>query len=94
MLGVEQMEKLSTIRNQEMMCREQALLDEDRRVFRLAQAENWAQRALDEITFHFRDVRDNRFNGEFNPTTAQPQSEEGMSGSRGGKQYRSMDRGG
>jgi len=81
------MDKLSTIRNQEMMCREQALLDEGRRAFWLAQAEKWAQRALDEITFHFRGVRDNRFSGEFNPTTAQPQSEvKGMSGSRGGKQ--------
>ena len=90
-LGVEQMDKLSTIRNQEMMCRERALLDKDRRTFWLAEAEKWALPALAEITFHFRDVRENKFSGEFNPTTAQPRSEEGMSRSRGGKQWRPMD---
>jgi hypothetical protein len=70
-----------------MMCRERALLDKDGRALRLAQAEKWAQRALDEIAFHFREVGENRFTGEFNPTNAQPQSEgEGMNGAHGGKQ--------
>jgi hypothetical protein len=88
MLGSEaKMDKLSKIRDQEMMCRERALLDKDRRAFWLEQAEKWAQRALDEITFHFREVGENKFTGEFNPTNAQPRSEgEAMSGSLGGKQ--------
>ena len=49
------MNKLIEIRNQEMMCRERALLDSERRDFWLAKAEEWAQRALDEIAFHFRE---------------------------------------
>ena len=48
------MNKLAEIRNQEMMCRERALLDPERRAFWLAKAEEWDQRALDEIAFHFR----------------------------------------
>ena len=48
------MDKLIEIRNQEMMCRERALSDFERRDFWLAKAEEWAQRALDEIAFHFR----------------------------------------
>ena len=48
------MNKLIEIRNQEMMCRERALLDSERRDFWLAKAEEWGQRALDEIAFHFR----------------------------------------
>ena len=34
---------------------ERAALDADRRVFWLAQAEEWEQRALDEIAHHFRE---------------------------------------
>ena len=49
------MNKLVEIRSQEFMCRERALLDSERRMFWLAQAEEWAQRALDEIAFHFRE---------------------------------------
>ncbi len=49
------MDKLAEIRNQELICRERALSDTDRRAFWLAKAEEWAQRALDEIAFHFRD---------------------------------------
>ena len=49
------MNKLIEIRNQEMMCRERALLDSERRDFWLAKAEEWGQRALDEIAFQFRE---------------------------------------
>jgi hypothetical protein len=49
------MHKLAEIRSQEMMCRERALLDSERRDFWLAKAEEWGQRALDEIAFHFRE---------------------------------------
>jgi hypothetical protein len=49
------MKKLVEIRNQEFMCRERALLDSERKIFWLAQAEEWEQRALDEIAFHFRE---------------------------------------
>ena len=49
------MNKLVEIRNQEMMCRERALLESERRDFWLAKAEEWGQRALDEIALHFRD---------------------------------------
>ena len=49
------MNKLVEIRNQEFMCRERALLDSERKVFWLAKAEEWAQRALDEIVFQFRE---------------------------------------
>jgi hypothetical protein len=49
------MNKLVEIRNQEMMCRERALLESERRAFWLAKAEEWEQRALDEIAFHFRE---------------------------------------
>ena len=47
--------KLVEIRSQESMCRERAALDSKRRVFWLAQAEEWEQRALDEIAYHFRE---------------------------------------
>ena len=47
------MNKLIEIRNQEMMCRERALFDIERRTFWLAKAEELEQRALDEIAFHF-----------------------------------------
>jgi hypothetical protein len=49
------MNKLIEIRSHEMMCRERALLDSERREFWLAKAEEWEQRALDEIVFHFRE---------------------------------------
>jgi uncharacterized protein YdaU (DUF1376 family) len=44
------MKKLAEMRNQEMMCRERALLDTDCGAFWLAKADQWAQqRANDEI---------------------------------------------
>jgi hypothetical protein len=49
------MNKLAEIRSQEYVCRERAALDSGRRVFWLAQAEEWEQRALDEIARHFRE---------------------------------------
>ena len=49
------MNKLVEIRSQEYMCRERAALDSERRMFWLAQAEEWEQRALDEIAYHFRE---------------------------------------
>ena len=49
------MNKLVEIRGQEFMCRERASLDSERKTFWLAQAEEWEQRALDEIAFHFRE---------------------------------------
>jgi hypothetical protein len=49
------MNKLIEIRNQELMCRDRALLDSERREFWLAKAEEWGHRALDEIAFHFRE---------------------------------------
>jgi hypothetical protein len=49
------MNKVIGIRNQEYICRERALLDRDHRPFWLAKAEEWEQRALDEIAFHFRE---------------------------------------
>ena len=49
------MNKLVEIRSQELICRERAAHDAERRVFWLAQAEEWEQRALDEIAFHFRE---------------------------------------
>jgi len=49
------MKKLVEIRSQELMCRERAMLDSERKIFWLAQAEEWEQRALDEIAYHFRE---------------------------------------
>jgi hypothetical protein len=49
------MNRLVAIRSQESLCRERAALDSERRIFWLAQAEEWEQRALDEIAFHFRE---------------------------------------
>jgi len=49
------MDKLVEIRNQEFLCRERAAFDSERKAFWLAQAEEWEQRALDEIAFHFRE---------------------------------------
>jgi hypothetical protein len=57
------MNKLIEIRNQEMMCRECALLESERRAFWLAKAEEWEQRALDEIAFHFRECNGASFTG-------------------------------
>jgi hypothetical protein len=49
------MKKLVEIRKQEFFCRERAMLDSERKVFWWAQAEEWEQRALAEILFHFRE---------------------------------------
>ncbi len=49
------MNRLVEIRRQEYFCRERAYLDSERKVFWLAEAEEWEQRALDEIAFHFRE---------------------------------------
>jgi hypothetical protein len=49
------MKKLVEIRAQEFICRERALLDSERKIFWLAKAEEWEQRALDEIAFYFRE---------------------------------------
>jgi hypothetical protein len=54
------MNKLVEIRNQEFMCRERALRDSERKMFWLAQAEEWERRALDEIAFHFRECNVDR----------------------------------
>jgi hypothetical protein len=62
------MSKLVEIRNQEMMCRERALSDLERRDFWLAQAEELEQRALDEIAFHFREENVTPLNGKASAT--------------------------
>jgi hypothetical protein len=49
------MNRLVEIRSQESLCRERAALDPERRIFWLAQAKEWEQRALDEIAYHFRE---------------------------------------
>jgi hypothetical protein len=49
------MNRLVEIRRQEFYCRERAALDTERRLFWLAQAREWEQRALDEIAYHFRE---------------------------------------
>jgi len=49
------MNKLVEIRNQEFICRERALSDPERRPFWLERAEEWEQRALEEIVYHFRE---------------------------------------
>lgn len=49
------MKKLVEIRTQEFLCRERALRDSERKLFWLKKAEEWEQRALDEIAFHFRE---------------------------------------
>lgn len=61
------MKKLAEIRSQELVCRERAMLDSERRIFWLTQAEEWEQRALDEIAFHFREC--NLEHAETQPTT-------------------------
>jgi hypothetical protein len=67
------MNKLIEIRNQEMMCRERALLDSERRAFWLAKAEEWEQRALDEIALHFGEGN----SGSFMGAATKPTSNEG-----------------
>jgi hypothetical protein len=52
---VEFMKKLVEIHTQEFLCRERARRDSERKVFGLKEAEEWEQRALDEIAFHFRE---------------------------------------
>lgn len=49
------MNRLVEIRSQESLCRERAARDSERRVFWLAQAQEWEQRALDEIAYHFQE---------------------------------------
>lgn len=49
------MNRLVKIRSQESLCRERAARDSERRVFWVAQAQEWEQRALDEIAYHFRE---------------------------------------
>ena len=49
------MNRLVEIRKQEFICRGRALLDSERKGFWLAKAEEWEQRALDEIAYHFRE---------------------------------------
>lgn len=49
------MNRLVEIRSQESLCRERATLDFERRTFWLGEAEEWKQRALDEIAYHFRE---------------------------------------
>lgn len=49
------MNRLVEIRSQEQLCRERAVFDVKRRIFWLAQAEEWEQRALEEIAHHFRE---------------------------------------
>jgi uncharacterized protein YdaU (DUF1376 family) len=51
------MSRIAEIRNQEMMYRERALLDADRKEFWLAKADEWAQRAVDEIALQFRESK-------------------------------------
>jgi hypothetical protein len=49
------MSRIAEIRNQEMMYRERALLDTDRKEFWLAKADEWAQQAVHEIALQFRE---------------------------------------
>jgi hypothetical protein len=49
------MNRLVEIRKQEFICRERAILDSERKNFWLAKAQEWEQRALEEIAFHFKE---------------------------------------
>jgi len=49
------MNRLVEIRKQEFFCRGRALLDSERKNFWLAKAQEWEQRALEEIAFHFKE---------------------------------------
>jgi hypothetical protein len=64
------MPKLAEIRSQELMCRERALSDPQRRELWLAKAEEWGQRALDEIAFHFRECNGASVTGAAAETTS------------------------
>ena len=63
------MNKLIEIRNQEMMCRERALSETGRRDFWRVKAEEYAQHALDEIAFQFREGNGAAFTGAAAKTT-------------------------
>jgi hypothetical protein len=64
------MHKLAEIRNQELICRERALSDPEHRDLWLAKAEEWGQRALDEIVFQFRECDGSSFSAvASNPTS-------------------------
>jgi hypothetical protein len=69
------MNKLIEIRNQEMMCRERALLDATRREFWLEKAEDWEKRAVDEIASHFRDCNSASLAGAVAETTSSQSSD-------------------
>jgi hypothetical protein len=58
------MKRLVEIRNQEFLCRERALLDSKRKMFWLAEAEEWEQCALVEIASHFRECNLNMADAE------------------------------
>jgi hypothetical protein len=58
--GVDVVDRLVEIRSQEYFCRERAAFDCERRAFWLARAEEWEQRALAEIAFHFGECNNDR----------------------------------
>ncbi len=58
------MNKLVEIRSQESICRERASVDCKRRAFWLKQAEEWEQRAVDEIAHQFRERNIGYFDAE------------------------------
>jgi hypothetical protein len=60
------MSRIAEIRNQEMMYRERALLDTDRKEFWLEKADEWAQQAVDEIALQFRESNGVSFTGCLN----------------------------
>ena len=62
------MNKLAEIRSQEQMCRERAAVDFERRLFWLAEAEEWEQRALDEIAYHFRECNPGGVESQYSMT--------------------------
>jgi hypothetical protein len=67
------MHKLAEIRSHELVCRERALSDPDHREFWLAKAEEWGQRALNEIVFQFMESDALSFTG----AASNPPSKEG-----------------
>jgi hypothetical protein len=50
------MNRLVEIRKQEFICRERAILDSERKNFWLAKAQEWEQRALEEMHFTSRNA--------------------------------------
>jgi hypothetical protein len=66
------MKGLVEIRSQEFICRERAMRDSERRGFWLAQAEEWEQRALDEIAYHFRECNLDKADSGWPPTSIHP----------------------